>query len=350
MIGLPLWRRIMSRNKCIFPLLAIALSIIIAAHPLWAADGGSTPGGIQPLVIRFSHDVSTNTTKHLMAMKFKELVETAMPGKIAVEVYHSGELFNDNQIAEALQLDYVQMAAPSMSKLSAYSKKLQLFDLPFLFKDMDAVDKFQQSDAGQELLASLKGRGLLGLGFLHNGMKQLSASKELKVPGDAEGLKFRIMNSDVLESQFQAVNAESQKTQFSQVYTLLSTGTLDGQENTWSNIFTDNIYTVQPYITESNHGVLDYVVLTSVSFWDNLLPNEKNAIQAALKEALAYANSISSKKNEEAKQKIIQSKRSEILSLSQGQRDEWVKAMHPVWKKYEQEIGKDLIDKAYSYN
>ena len=101
-------------------------------------------------------------------------------------------------------------------------------------------------------------------------MKQLSANKPLLVPDDAAGEKFRIMSSDVLEAQFKTVKANPQKMSFSEVYNALSTGVIDGQENTWSNIRTKKFYEVQSDFTESNHGVLEYVLITSTEFWDSL--------------------------------------------------------------------------------
>ncbi len=340
----------MSQKKRVFSLLACLMSVLVLPCCLYSAESDNALAGSQSLVIRFSHTVANETAKGQMALKFKEILEKSSQNRIRVEVSPNGEMFNDDQIAESLLLDYVQMAAPSASKLTEYIKQLKLFDLPFIFKDMKAVDAFEQSDAGQGILDSFTQRGLYGLGYLHNGMKQLSANKALKVPADAKGLKFRIMNSDILEAQFHAVGATTRDAPFSQVYSLIAGGALDGQENTWSNILTKDLYKVQPYITESNHGVLDYVVITSVAFWDNLQDDEKTLVREALKEAIAYGNSIASQKDEEAKQKIVQSKQAELISLSKDQRDQWIAAMRPVWKKYETEIGKELIEKAVNSN
>lgn len=303
-----------------------------------------------PLVIRFSHVVSKDSAKGQMVEKFKKILEEKMKGRITVEIYPNGQAADDSQVFEALLLDNVQMAVPALSKFSIYTKKLQLFDLPFLFKDMESLDNFQRSEEGQDLLSSFKGRGLLGHGYMHNGFKQMSATKKLVVPKDAQGVKFRIMNSDVLEAQFKAVGADPVKKPFSQVFSLLSNGVLNGQENSWLNMYAKKLYTVQPYITESNHGVLDYMVITSVRFWENLLPDEKEAIQGALKEALVYGNGLSVKQAEKAKQMIIESGKSKVIQLSDSERQEWVKAMKPVWEKFSADIGDDLIDKAAESN
>lgn len=303
-----------------------------------------------PITIKFSHVVAENTPKGQMANKFKDLVAERLGDKVVVEVFPSTQLFNDDQVLQAMLLGDVQIGAPALSKFGRYTKQLMLYDLPFLFKDMTAVEKFQQSAKGQELLTSLESKGLLGLGYLHNGMKQLSSSKPLKVPADASGLKFRIMSSDVLAAQFQAVNATPLKKPFSEVFTLLQTRAIDGQENTWSNIFSKKFFEVQPYITESNHGLLDYMVVTSAEFWNGLPDDIRAEVKKALDDALAFGNKIAADKALEDRQKIVDSKRTEIIELSPADRALWVEAMKPVWKKFEDEIGKDMIDAAYASN
>ncbi len=212
------------------------ITTLIATVALSAAVFTGTALAKDPIVIKFSHVVAENTPKGQMAIKFKELVAERLGGKVVVEVFPNSQLFGDNKVLEAMLLGDVQMAAPALSKFDRYTKQLQIFDLPFLFKDMAAVEKFQQSKKGQELLDTINKKGLIGLGYLHNGLKQLSCSTPLHVPADAAGLKFRIMTSDVLAAQFQAVNAVPLKKPFSEVFTLLQTRAIDGQENTYSNI------------------------------------------------------------------------------------------------------------------
>ncbi|PLY01155.1 MAG: C4-dicarboxylate ABC transporter [Desulfuromonas sp.] len=303
-----------------------------------------------PIVIKFSHVVAENTPKGQMANKFKDLVAERLDGKVIVEVFPNSQLFGDNKVLEAMLLGDVQLAAPSLSKFKKYTKKLQIYDLPFLFKNMDSVEKFQQGDKGQELLMSMKDKGLIGLGYLHNGMKQLSASEPLRVPADAADKKFRIMSSDVLAAQFEAVEAIPLKKPFSEVFTLLQTKAIDGQENTWSNIYSKKFFEVQPYITESNHGVLDYLVITSTQFWMGLPDDIRGVVKKSLDEAIAFGNKVSFDKAIEDRQKIVDSGRSEVIELSDAERQKWVDAMKPVWKKFEDQIGKDFIDAAISSN
>jgi C4-dicarboxylate-binding protein DctP len=315
-----------------------------------AGAASTTAAFAAPVKIKFSHVVAENTPKGQMALKFKELAEQRLPGKVKVEVYPNSQLFGDGKVLEAMLLGDVQIAAPSLSKFKKYTKQLQVFDLPFLFKDMEAVDRFQKGPTGQKLLTSLEKRGLTGLGYIHNGMKQLSASQPLRVPADAEGLKFRIMTSDVLVSQFEAVDAIPLKKPFSEVFTLLQTKAIDGAENPWSNLYSKKFFEVQDYVTESNHGVLDYMVVTSARFWKGLPEDVRPVLKKAMDEAIAHGNKVAGQKAMGDRQRIIDSKRTQVLQISDAERQQWVDAMKPVWKQFERQIGKDVIDAAIKAN
>lgn len=131
---------------------------------------------------------------------------------------------------------------------------------------------------------------------------------------------------------------------------MLQTKAIDGQENTWSNIYSKKFFEVQPYITESNHGVLDYLVVTSAEFWLTLPDDVRDGVKSALDEAIVYGNKVANDKAMADKQAIIESGRSEVLTLTDAERQQWVEAMKPVWKQFEGEIGAELIDAAVQAN
>jgi C4-dicarboxylate-binding protein DctP len=326
------------------------ISTLMVATCALAIVGSNAFAADQPIVIKFSHVVAENTPKGQAADKFKEIVAERLAGKVKVEVFPNSQLFDDDKVMEAMLLGDVQMAAPSLSKFDSYTKQLQLYDLPFLFNDIAAVDRFQKGPEGQKLLHSMEKKGILGLCYIHNGMKQLSAHSPLRVPEDAKGKKFRIQQSDVLQAQFEAVGATPIKKPFSEVFTLLQTKAIDGQENTWSNMYSQKFYEVQEYITESNHGLLDYMVITSKEFWDGLPKDIRAELTKAINEACDYGNKIANDLNESDKQKIAQSGRSQIIQLTPEERAQWVAAMKPVWKKFEGQIGKENIDAAVAAN
>jgi C4-dicarboxylate-binding protein DctP len=304
-----------------------------------------------PIVIKFSHVVAEQTPKGLGALKFKEVAEKKLAGKVNVQVFPSSQLFGDAKELEALLLGDVQLIAPSLSKFDRYTKKIQVFDLPFLFDDIEAVDRFQSGPQGKALLESIVSRGLRGLGYWHNGMKQLSTNKDkLTRPDDVKGLKFRIQASDVLEAQFRALGANPQKMAFSEVYQALQTGVVDGQENTWSNIYSQKFHEVQKTIAETNHGVIDYMVVTNAKWWDGLPTDMRKGLSEAMAEATAHSNKLALDINEADRKKIADAGKAKIQKLSKEDVAAWRKAMEPVWKKFEGDIGRDLIDGALKSN
>lgn len=322
----------------IAPMVALTLAFTGAAQ---AAD---------PIVIKFSHVVAEKTPKGYGALLFKEKVEKRLAGKVKVEVYPNSQLFGDAKEMEAMLLGDVQLIAPSLSKFEKFTKILQVFDLPFMFDDIDAVDRLQKGPVGKKMLKSMESKGYLGLGFWHNGMKHVSANKALRLPDDAKGLKFRIQPSTVLEEQFKAVGANPQKMAFAEVYQALQTGVVDGQENTWSNIYTQKFHEVQKFITESNHGVVDYMVVTNAKFWNGLPKDIRAELEKIMDEVTVEVNKMAEGQNQEDKKKIADSGRSQILTLTPEQKGAWRKAMKPVWDKFEKDIGKDIIDAAQAAN
>ena len=304
-----------------------------------------------PIVVKFSHVVAENTPKGQAALKFKEVAEAKLPGKVEVQVFPNSQLFGDGKELEALLLGDVQMIAPSLSKFDRYTKKIQLFDLPFLFDDMDAVDRFQHSEAGQSLLDSIQSRGLQGLAFWHNGMKQLSTNKDkLTRPEDVRGLKFRIQASDVLETQFRELKANPQKMAFAEVYQALQTGVVDGHENTWSNTYSQKFHEVQKTMAETNHGVIDYMVVTNSKWWNGLPDDIRQGLSEAMVEATEYGNNVAAEFNARDKDLIAKAGKAKIQQLSKEDVEAWRKAVEPVWNKFEKDIGRDLIDAALASN
>ena len=303
-----------------------------------------------PMIIKYSHVVADVTPKGQAALKFKELAEKKLPGQVEVQVFSNSQLFGDGKEMEALVLGDVQIIAPSLAKFSKYTPKLQIFDLPFLFTDLAAVDRFQASKEGQSLLTSMEKKGIIGLGYLHNGMKQLSANAPLGSPTDAKGMKFRIQSSDVLEAQFKAVGGNPQKLAFAEVYQALQTGVVDGTENPWSNIYSKKFHEVQKYIMDSNHGVLDYMVITNAGWWNKLSPEVRKGLNEAMQESIKFGNKVAFDEDVAFRSKVIAENKAKVLPMSKEHLAAWRTAMQPVWKKFEGEIGADLIQAAQKAN
>lgn len=323
---------------------ASALALTMGAGAAFAAcDDGE-------IVVKFSH--VTNTDRHpkgIAASLLQERVNAEMDGTMCLEVFPNSTLYNDDQVLEAILQGDVQLAAPSLSKFEAFTKQFRIFDLPFMFKNVDAVDAFQASETGQAMKDSMQRRGLQGLQFWHNGMKQFSANVPLVDPSDAAGLKFRVQTSDVLVAQMEALGASPQPMAFSEVYGALQTGVVDGQENTWSNIYGQKFFEVQDGITETNHGIIDYLVVTSVDWLDSLDADVRDQFLTILAEVTEVRNAESSAVNQSNKESIIDAG-GVVRTLDADQRAAWVAAMKPVWEQFVDDVGQENIDAAQAIN
>ena len=317
------------------------LSIAVAVSFSFAAD----------FIIKFSHVVSPNTPKGKAADFFAKRVEELSHGKIKVQVYPNAQLCGDKVVLRKMKFNAVQMAAPSFSKFTGLVPQLALFDLPFLFNDANHLHKVLDSEVGQKLLNLVNKKGYVALAYWDNGFKQLSDSKRALIkPEDAKGLKFRVMSSKVLIEQFKALGAIPVVLPFSEVYSALQQGVVDGQENTISNIYTKKFYEVQKYMTISNHGYLGYMVVISKKFWNKLPNNLKAVIKQAMKEATekerVWAKELNDSQFAKIKAYAQKSGKLQIIHLTKEQRKAWVKKLRSIYPKFYGMIGKNLIEKA----
>jgi C4-dicarboxylate-binding protein DctP len=318
--------------------------ILAAASAAALALAGPAPAQ-SPIVIKFSHVVASNTPKGAAAEKFKELAEKYTDGKVKVEIYPNSTLYKDKEELEALQLGAVQMLAPSNSKFGPIGvREFEVFDLPYILPDLAALRRVTDGPLGAKLLKLLEPKGMTGLAYWDNGFKEMTANKKLVTPEDYKSLKFRIQSSKVLEAQFRSLGSIPQVMAFGEVYQALQTGVVDGQENTWSNIYTQKMHEVQKYATITNHGYIGYVVVTNKKFWDGLPADIRGQLEKAMKEATAYGNGQSAKENEDALAQIKKSGKTEIVALTPAQDAAMRKAMEPVYKDVASRVGQPLID------
>jgi C4-dicarboxylate-binding protein DctP len=319
------------------------LVLAAAAIAALALAGGASAQS--PIVIKFSHVVASDTPKGKAAEKFKELAEKYSDGKVKVEVYPNSTLYKDKEELEALQLGAVQMLAPSNSKFGPIGvREFEVFDLPYILPDLATLRKVTDGPLGTRLLKLLEPKGMTGLAYWDNGFKQMTANRKLIAPSDYKGMKFRIQSSKVIEAQFRTLGAIPQVMAFSEVYQALQTGVVDGQENTWSNIYTQKMHEVQKYATVTNHGYIGYVVVANKKFWEGLPGDVRAACEKAMKEATEYGNGQSAKENDDALADIRKSGKTEILTLTADQDAAMRKAMMPVYKEVASRVGQPLID------
>jgi C4-dicarboxylate-binding protein DctP len=322
-----------------FATLIIALGILAIAFEAPAQ---------QPIIIKFSHVVAVDTPKGKGAEYFKKLAEERTKGRVKVEVYANSTLYKDGEEVDALQLGSVQMLAPSLAKFGPLGvRAFEVFDLPYIFDDNNALHKVTDGPTGKMLFQKLESKGIVGLAYWDNGFKDFSANKPLRLPGDVKGLKMRIQSSKVLDSEIRALGGIPQIMAFSEVYQALQTGVVDGTENPPSNFYTQKMNEVQKYLTLSNHGYLGYAVIVNKKFWDGLPAEIRTTLEGAMKDATKYANDISQKENDNALEAVRKTGKTQILTLTADEKAAWKKALASVHRENESRIGKDVIEEVY---
>jgi C4-dicarboxylate-binding protein DctP len=310
---------------------------------------GGVANAAGEIVIKFSHVVAPDTPKGQAAERFKQLAEKYTKGKVKVEVYPNSQLYKDREEIEALQSGAVQMLAPSLSKFGPMgAREFELFDLPYLFPNQETLHRVMDGEVGKKLFAKLDSKGVSGLAFWDNGFKQMSSNRPMHNVADFSGLKMRIQSSKVLGAEMKALGANPQVMAFSEVYTALQQGVVDGTENPVSNFYTQKMNEVQKHMTISNHGYLGYAVIVNKKFWEGLPPDVRSALTAAMKEATAFERETAQKDNDDALAKVIAAKTTTVYQLTAAEHAAWQKALLPVHQEFESVIGADLIKSVYA--
>jgi C4-dicarboxylate-binding protein DctP len=323
--------------------LRAVLSTLVLVCCVFAAQAS------EPVIIRFSHVVAPNTPKGKAAEYFKRLAEERTGGRVRVEVYPNSQLYKDREEMEALQLGAVQMLAPSLSKFGPLGvRQFELFDLPYIFPNKETLYRVMDGDIGKRLFALLEPKGIIGLAFWDNGFKQMSANRPLRRVEDFKGLKMRIQSSKVLEAQMKALGANPQVMAFSEVYSALQQGVVDGTENPMSNLYTQKMHEVQKHLTLSDHGYLGYAVIVNKKFWEGLPADLRATLEKAMQDATAYEREIAQKENDDALAAVRRAGTTEIYILPNEERRKWWQVLLPVHKEFEDKIGRDFIQAAYA--
>jgi C4-dicarboxylate-binding protein DctP len=296
------------------------------------------------IVIKFSHVAAPDTPKGQAALTFKKLAEERTKGRVKVEVYPNSMLFKDAEELDALKMGSVQMLAPVPGKFGpAGVPEFEVFDLPYMFPDLEALQRVYRSPAAAALMKKLESKGMVGLAFWNNGFRVMSANRPIHTPAETKGLKMRINSSKVNAAIMKSIGALPQTMAFSEVYQALQTGVIDGTEGPLSNLYTQKQYEVQKHVTLTYHTISNYVVVANKAFWDKLPPDIRTTLEGAIKDATALNDEMSAKDEAAAIAGIAASGRSVIYRPTPAEKELWVKAMLPVQEEMASRVKKETI-------
>lgn len=316
--------------------LAGCLAALHLASPVRAAR--------PPLLVRFSHVVAPGTPKGQMALEFQRLVAQRSAGRIRVEVHPDSQLYGDEDELDALRLGAVELIAPSLSKFGqAGLPEFEVFDLPFLFDDLAQVHRVTHGEVGRRLFERLARQQMVGLGFMDNGFKQMSAQRPLRTPADFRGLRLRVQASRVLVAQMRSLGAEPVVLPFGETRRALASGVVDGAENPLSNFMTQGLDALQTDLTLTRHGYLGYAIVSHQRFWDSLNAADRELLRQALSDAIEFGNRVSAELDREALERLRRMSRLRVHELGASERAALKQAAQPVYRNFEQRVGAGLL-------
>jgi TRAP-type transport system periplasmic protein len=267
------------------------LGLISSSLLLFNAEGNAAD--VQERTIKLSYGTAADHPFGLGVKKFAEIVDQKSEGKITVRSYAEGQLGAEVPSISSAQGGVLEMAVTSTSAAVGNVKEFALFDFPFLFGSEKEADALLDGPVGTQLLDKLPEKGLIGLCYWESGFRNVTNSKHpVQKLEDMEGLKIRTIQNPVFLDTINALGANAVPMPFTELYTALETGAVDGQEGPYTTILTSNIDEVQEYLSATRHIYGAVVVLVGKKFWDQLSGDEKGILQDSCKEARDYERSV----------------------------------------------------------
>ncbi|GAA5166168.1 DctP family TRAP transporter solute-binding subunit [Ornithinimicrobium tianjinense] len=343
----------MSNRNSLRTLAALVAVASLTLAGCGGARGGDSAGGSadgeETFTLKFSHVTTDTTPKGAAALWFEEELEKRTDGRIDVEVYSNSSLYGDKDEMQAIQQNSVQMLAPASAKFTTVAPALQVLDLPFLFDGPEDIPTVAAPDTevGKAIFANpdLEAKKMKVLGLWDSGMKQIHSNNLTEKPEDMKGKKYRIQPSDVLKSQIEAWGGHAEAIAFAEVYSALQQGVIDGGENTYSNIESQKMHTVQSNIAESNHGYIGYILVVNTDFFDSLPTDLQDTLVEVAEEASTYNRDNVTSINDASKKAIEEEGSTEINVWTDEQRQAFKDVVVPsLYEEYRELIGSEIID------
>ena len=324
-----------------------ALLSLVMVIGLCSCGGGNSSDtdytADNPLVFRVSHVEATDSYLHKSCEKFKEYVEDKSEGKIKVEIYPNGELGDYETAIEAVKAGTQQMTCATTSALASYDPKLGLMDLPYLFESKEQMEAAVNGGAVEELYTQwLEENGFYNGGIQYDGARGLSNNKkEVKTPSDLKGLKIRVMQSDLYIKLFDAFGANPTPMSFTDLYTGLQQGTVDGQDNSPMLTYVNKFYEVQKYYSTIDTVYAQCVMVCSKDFMDSLPEDIKAILDEGSAECLVKYQRENALAKEEEYLKDLEDAGLKVTRIEDN--TEWKEAAQPVYKWMKEEVGEDYV-------
>ncbi len=322
-----------------------SIKLIAASLLLTAALGLFSVATAGQVKVKIGHGIPENGSMHLGFVKFKELIEAKSKGEFAVEIYPNQQLGGDRELTEALQLNNVSLTAVSGNNLAPFAKQFFITDLFFIANTHERAQAIYDSPAGKKLLTYLEPIGIKGLGSMENGFRSLTNSKRVvKKPEDLAGIKMRVPENPIQIATWKALGASPTPMAWSELFTALQQGTLDGQECTVENVYIMHFNEVQKYWSMTRHHYTPYTVIASLDFYENLTPGQRKIFDECIAEAIVYQRQQAKRLESEYFEKIKATGTTQVTELTAEELAAFKAKLGDVNQQIRDRVGAELFD------
>jgi len=308
-----------------------------------ASSGGSGGSGSEAtLTLRLATTSAKGGALYEGAMKYAEIVKEKSNGTIEVQVFPDGQLGKDLSVLDGQKTGTIEMSLPSTA-MAQKSPEFGVFDIPFLFENREKVQNFANGEIWKsDLLPLFEKHGLVGLGFWENGFRQITNSKHpINKPEDLEGIKLRVPESKLRVAAFKVFGANPTTMDFSEVFTALQQGVVDGQENPLGQIEAGRFYEIQKYLSITNHTYTPGYLVASKMWWDKLTPDQ----QKILSEAAIEAGDFSRTYGKQADEDLLKKFKDAGMEVNEADVKSFQAKVQPVIDELKKSIDPGFVDK-----
>lgn len=298
--------------------------------------------------IRLAYLVSESHSAHIIGEKFKEQLEEESDGRLQVELYPNGSLFpSDREAVESVQLGNVEMTIPALAVMSSFNPNFTVLDLPYLFEDYEEAHRVLDGEFGQSLLDELEDYNIKGLVYAENGFRHVTNnSHPVEEPSDLEGLKLRTLETPVHTDVFKAFGANASPFAFGEMYSSLQQGTYDAMESPISLLYTSNIYEVQNYLSFTGHFYMPTALLMNNEFYEELPEDLQEIVMDGARMFRDEQRKLAHEQDDEYLE-VLKEEGVQVNDITEEQREMFIEATQPVFEKYDEKLGNNLIDELF---
>ncbi|MBF0840770.1 DctP family TRAP transporter solute-binding subunit [Staphylococcus lentus] len=297
--------------------------------------------GSEEKTIRLAHTGSDTHQYNIASQKFKKLVEEKSDGKMKVNVYGDGSLGNEDELVDQTMTGTIQMTTVAAdSSLSNTMPEMNLFGIPYLFDSKKDVYTKLDGKPGKDLLELAKKKDMKGLGYWEVGFRHFTNKKrEIKHPEDMENLKLRVQSAKVWNEHLKTLNAIPTPISFSELYSALDQGVVDGQENPLPTIYSQKLFEVQKYISLTNHTYTPAVVLMNDDYYNQLTKKEKQIVNESIVESTDYQRQYIAKQEKKIKKQL----KDEGMIITNVNRDKFKNKTKHVDSQITDQVPKSIV-------